>query len=91
MCPSSRWGPRHLRRRVRCPVRAVRPEGGGRRIEVSFDHGYPYSQVYAPADDDVVALEPMTAPTNALVEGGSDLALVPGESYRAEFTIRVSG
>ena len=36
--------------------------GGGRRIEVSFVAGYPYAQVYAPADDDVVALEPMTAP-----------------------------
>ncbi len=66
--------------------------GGGRRIEVSLGEGYPRTQVYAPADDHVVALEPMTAPTNALVEGGSDLALVPvGESHRAEFTIRVEG
>lgn len=66
--------------------------GGGRRIEVSLGEGYPCTQVYAPADDHVVALEPMTAPTNALVEGGSDLALVPvGESHRAEFTIRVEG
>ena len=44
-------------------------EGGGRRIEVSFDRGYPYAQVYAPDDDDVIAFEPMTAPTNALVSG----------------------
>ncbi len=41
--------------------------GGGRRIEVSFDRGYPYAQVYAPDDDDVIAFEPMTAPTNTLV------------------------
>ena len=44
--------------------------GGGRRIEVRFGDAFPYAQVYAPADDDVIAIEPMTAPTNALVTGG---------------------
>ena len=42
---------------------------GGRQIEVSFGQGFPYAQVYAPDDDDVIAFEPMTAPTNALVSG----------------------
>jgi aldose 1-epimerase len=66
-------------------------EGGGRRIEVSFASGYPYAQVYAPANDDVVAFEPMTAPTNALVAGGPDLPLVaPGDSYDAVFSITVA-
>jgi len=65
--------------------------GGGRRIAVAFDSGFPYAQVYAPADDDVIALEPMTAATNTLVAGGSDLTLVePGESYRASFSVTVS-
>ena len=36
--------------------------GGGRRIELAFLAGYPYAQVFAPAEDDVVAFEPMTAP-----------------------------
>ena len=64
--------------------------GGGRRIEVSFDRGFPYTQIYAPSDDDVIAIEPMTAPTNALATGGSDLALVdPGDSYRAVFSITI--
>jgi galactose mutarotase-like enzyme len=64
--------------------------GGGRRIEVAFDAGYPFAQVYAPADDDVIAFEPMTAPTNALVDGGEALPLAaPGERYRAAFTITV--
>jgi aldose 1-epimerase len=64
--------------------------GAGRRIEVSFEAGYPYAQVYAPDDDDVVAYEPMTAPTNALVSDGPDLPLVePGDSYQAEFSIRL--
>ncbi len=64
--------------------------GGGTRIEVAFDSGYPYAQVYAPADDDVIALEPMTAPTNSLVTGGSQLQLTsPGETYRASFSVTV--
>jgi aldose 1-epimerase len=64
--------------------------GAGRRIELSLEQGYPYAQVYAPDDDDVIAYEPMTAPTNALVEGGPDLPLVaPGEEYRATFSITV--
>lgn len=66
--------------------------GGGRRIAVALGEGYPFTVVYAPADDDVVAFEPMTAPTNSLVEGGTELPLVPpGESFRAEFSITVSG
>ncbi|MBA2523242.1 MAG: aldose 1-epimerase [Solirubrobacterales bacterium] len=65
--------------------------GGGRRIELAMDSGYPFAQVYAPAVDDVVALEPMTAPINALVSG-SDLQIVqPGEDYAAAFSIGVSG
>jgi aldose 1-epimerase len=64
--------------------------GGGRRIEVSFDSGYPYLQVYAPVDDEVVAYEPMTAPTNALVVGGDALRLLePGDTYTASFSITV--
>jgi aldose 1-epimerase len=64
--------------------------GGGRRIEVSFDEGYPYAQVYAPDDDDVIAFEPMTAPTNALLSGQDLKLLQPGESYEASFSIKVT-
>jgi aldose 1-epimerase len=65
--------------------------GGGRRIELTFLEGYPYAQVFAPADDDVIAFEPMTAPTNALVDGGGELPLVAvGESYRATFSITLA-
>ena len=63
--------------------------GGGRRITVEFVDGYPYAQVYAPEDDDVICFEPMTAPTNALVSG-DDLPLVePGDSRSATFSITV--
>jgi aldose 1-epimerase len=65
--------------------------GPGRLIEVRFGDGYPFAQVYAPADDDVIAFEPMTAPTNALVSGGDELQLVqPGESYGASFSLTIS-
>jgi galactose mutarotase-like enzyme len=65
--------------------------GGGRRIEVELARGYPFSQVYAPADDDVIAFEPMTAPTNALVRGGPELPILrPGELFEAGFAITVA-
>lgn len=65
--------------------------GGGRRIAVAFESGYPYAQVYAPADDDVIALEPMTAPINALVDSGPELPMVqPGESFTAVFSVTVT-
>jgi aldose 1-epimerase len=58
--------------------------GGGRRIEVVFEEGYPYAQVFAPPDDAVVCFEPMTAPTDAL-RGclGPPPAVSPGECSRA--------
>ena len=62
-----------------------------RRIEVRFDEGFGFAQVYAPADDDVIAFEPMTAPTNALVRGGPELPILqPGERYKARFRITVA-
>jgi aldose 1-epimerase len=67
-------------------------EGGGRRIELAFGAGYPYAQVFAPAVDDVIAFEPMTAPANALVDGGPELPVVPpGASFRATFSVTVTG
>jgi galactose mutarotase-like enzyme len=66
-------------------------EGGGRRIELAFEAGYPYAQVFAPPEDALIAFEPMTAPANALVTGGPELTLLaPGERYRAVFSITVS-
>jgi galactose mutarotase-like enzyme len=65
--------------------------GGGRRIEVAFGPGFPFAQVYAPADDDVIAIEPMTAPTNALVVGGEELPSVePGTPFSAAFSVTVA-
>jgi aldose 1-epimerase len=49
-------------------------EGGDHRIEVVFEKGYPAAQLFAPASDDLVAIEPMTAPTDALRRGGYRVA-----------------
>ena len=64
--------------------------GGGRRIELRMGPGYPFAQVYAPADTDAVAFEPMTAPTNALV-GGRDLRFAePGAPFSASFSVTLA-
>jgi galactose mutarotase-like enzyme len=64
--------------------------GPDRRLELRMDSGYPFTQIFAPADTDAVAIEPMTAPTNALLAGGPELTLVPpGESFSAAFSIQV--
>lgn len=64
--------------------------GGGRRLELRMDDGYPFAQIYAPPDLDAVAFEPMTAPTNALLSGEALRMLPAGESFTATFTIRIS-
>jgi aldose 1-epimerase len=60
---------------------------GERRLEIRFGPGYPYAQVYAPAGKQFVALEPMTAPTDALVQGAAPL-VSPGDRFSAAFTLR---
>lgn len=61
----------------------------GRGVAVEFLSGYPFAQVYAPAERDFVAIEPMTAPGNALVNGRDLPVVEPGGSYRAAFRIDV--
>ncbi len=66
--------------------------GGGRRVEVHFEHGYPAAQLFAPRSEEpekaVVCFEPMTAPTDALRRGGYRSAS-PGEVAVTQFSIRV--
>ena len=63
--------------------------GGGHRLEVRFERGYPAAQVFAPTAETVVCFEPMTAPTDALRRGGYRSAR-PGEPDTTVFSIRVS-
>lgn len=66
--------------------------GGGRRLEVRFERGYPATQIFAPRGEgpekEIVCFEPMTAPTDALRRGGYRRAR-PGEPAVAQFSIRV--
>ena len=62
--------------------------GGGRRLEVHFEQGYPAAQIFAPFAEDLVCFEPMTAPTDALRRGGYRSAR-PGQSAVAVFSIHV--
>jgi len=71
------------------PVRFVL-SGGGRRLTLDLDEGYPCAQIFAPRGDAVICLEPMTAPTNALVSGDGLRVAAPGTSYRATFSITVA-
>jgi aldose 1-epimerase len=65
-------------------------EGGGRRIEVAFERGYPWAQIFAPPNDDVVCFEPMTAPADALRGRlGGPAAAAPGAPYSARFSVTV--
>lgn len=60
-----------------------------RRLTLTYDDGYPYAQVYSPEGASFCAIEPMTAPTNALVTGDYPTVL-PGATFSAGVTIAVS-
>ncbi|MCV7278269.1 aldose 1-epimerase [Mycolicibacterium flavescens] len=61
----------------------------GRRIDVVFETGYPAAQLFAPPGENLIAVEPMTAPTDALRRGGYRKA-APGKPETARFSIAVS-
>src|SRR6185437_3081742 len=62
--------------------------GGGRRLEVAFEQGYGFAQVFAPDVEDVICFEPMTAPADALRH--SPKTVSPGESFSARFSVSVA-
>jgi hypothetical protein len=55
---------------------------------VRFDSAYPFAQIYAPPRSPFVAIEPMTAPTNALVAGGCPV-VPPHGRFRASFRVAI--
>ena len=62
---------------------------GRRRLTVVFDRKYPYAQVYSPMGADFIALEPMTAATNALCQGTTPM-VTPGERFTARFVLSLT-
>ena len=65
-----------------------RVAGGDIAVEVVFDRGYPYAQVFAPPAEEVVCFEPMAAPTNSLASGDGLRTVAPGDTFEAAFTLR---
>jgi aldose 1-epimerase len=61
-------------------------QANGRKLEMRFGPTYPYAQLYVPARGNFAAIEPMTAPIDALGRGEAPL-VKPGERFRAWFTI----
>ena len=69
---------------------AFEATAGDARLTVEFLAGYSYAQVFAPAGQEFICFEPMTAPTNALNSGDGLTVVEPGGSYRAAFRIALS-
>ena len=63
--------------------------GGGRRLVLVLEAGYPCAQVFVPPGDEYACLEPMTAPTNALVEHAALPLARPGAPYEATWSLTV--
>lgn len=84
----------HLGRRRRVRHAIVAPDG--RAVEVAADSAYRWTQLYVddafPGIDGVrtaVAIEPMTAPPNALRSGTGLRWLAPGGTWSPGFTVRL--
>ena len=63
--------------------------GAGCEIRIEFVEGFRFAQVFAPAQKELIALEPMTAPSNALASGENLTLLQPAEKYRASFRVSI--
>jgi galactose mutarotase-like enzyme len=58
----------------------------GAAVELRSDAAYPFAQVWVPPGKPFAALEPMTAPTNALIEGTCP-TVDPGDAFTATFIL----
>ena len=66
-------------------------DANGYSITIEFNSGFPFAQIFSPKDKDFIAIEPMTAKTNALRSGESLLVIAPGEQFTASFRIAIVG
>lgn len=66
--------------------RSLAVRGPDGEVVVEFDDGYRFAQVYAPVGAGFACLEPMTARTSALVDGGFE-TVAPGEAFTAAFVV----
>ena len=66
--------------------RLLAARGPDGEVVVEFGDGYRYAQVFAPVGAGFACLEPMTARTNALVDGGFE-TVAPGDAFTATFVV----
>jgi galactose mutarotase-like enzyme len=64
-------------------------DDSGRALEVRCGTGYPFAQVWVPSGKPFVALEPMTAPTNALVDRKAPVVR-RGDAFTASFSLTLT-
>jgi galactose mutarotase-like enzyme len=69
----------------------LRVRAGSRTIDLRLLEGYTHAQLFAPGNEEVIALEPMTAPADALRSGNALRTVAPGASFTASFRIDVYG
>jgi len=69
----------------------LRLRAGSRTMDLRLLEGYTHAQLFAPGNEDVLALEPMTAPADALRSGNGLRTVAPGASFTASFRIDVYG
>jgi aldose 1-epimerase len=58
-------------------------------LELTFGDTYPFAMLFVPPRRQFVAIEPMTAEVDALGQGTAP-SCAPGDTFRAEFRIRVT-
>jgi galactose mutarotase-like enzyme len=63
---------------------------GQAEITVTFETGYGFAQLFAPAEQEFICFEPMTATSNALNSGDGLQILAPGGEHQAKFTIAIA-
>ena len=63
--------------------------GNGYSVTIEFKNGFRFAQIFAPKDKEFIAIEPMTAATNALCSGENLRVITPGEQFAASFRIQV--
>jgi galactose mutarotase-like enzyme len=64
--------------------------GDEMKLTVTFRAGYAFAQVFAPAEQEFISFEPMTATSDALNSGDGLRVLAPGAEHRAEFAVTIA-
>lgn len=70
---------------------SFRVRGQQQSIEVIYGPDYNIGVVYAPAGQNFICFEPMTAPTNAFNMPGATKAIAPGATWRESYWIKTTG